>query len=118
MTRLAIEVESARERALAGEAREMLSVMMEAVHAPFLSRTLQFAIRCGMFEALDPGPRTAIEVARVCQTAPGATRAMLEVLATTEFVTREGDAYALSELGRKWLVPGNSPCPPFLSLLG
>lgn len=102
--RVVAEVDTERESVASPETREMLTVMLETVHGPLLARSLQTAIQLGFFEALAGGGRTANEVALQCETNPRTTAALLEVLATTEYVSSTGDRYALTDLGRRWAL--------------
>lgn len=78
--------------------------MGETLPALLLARLLMTATRHGLFEALAPEPRTAPEVAERCGTNPGVTRTVLDTLVSGEYLTLEGDRYALTPVSRKWLL--------------
>ena len=72
---------------------------------PFLyARAIMSATKLGVFEALEAGPLTASEVAARCGTHDGATRTLLNTLATTEYVRLEGERYSLAPMARRWML--------------
>ena len=90
--------------------------MGETLPALLLARTLMTAARHGVFESLAAEPRTAAEVAARCGTHPGVTRVLLDTLVSSDYLTLNGDRYALTRLARKWLLP-DSPTSLHDSLL-
>ena len=95
-----LDTEAENERESSPEVAEKLSVLMDVFGGPTLARTMQTAMRLGFFEALAERPMTAVDLARHLETGPRATTAVLDVLATTDYVTRVDGVYALTELGR------------------
>ncbi len=71
-----------------------------------IARGLHFALRLGVFDALKDGPSTAKETAASCGFGVRATTALLEALATTEFVRLdlEAERYRLTDDGRRLMV--------------
>jgi SAM-dependent methyltransferase len=90
--------------------------LAETLPTLLLARSLMAAARFGVFGALAGQPLTAAEVAGRCGTHPGATRTLLDTLVSGGHLVLEGERYALSAVGRKWLAP-DSPLSLHDSLL-
>jgi hypothetical protein len=69
---------------------------------------LEAAIRCRFFDVLDGGPKTAAEVATATGSSPRGARALLDALVGLEFLTRQGDRYALAP-GAETLLVSTKP---------
>lgn len=78
------------------------------------STAITAALRSGLFAALLDGPASAGALAEKAKTDPRATRLVLDVLATTELVERDGDVYRASAL----LTDGAANAPLGLEGLG
>jgi 2-polyprenyl-3-methyl-5-hydroxy-6-metoxy-1,4-benzoquinol methylase len=63
--------------------------------------------RLGVFAACAEGAPSAGEVAARCGTHPGATAKLLDALAGTGYLRREGEGYALTRVARLWLLPSS-----------
>jgi len=77
---------------------------LQTLHAVGLGRVLMGATRLGIFEALAKGPLPAAEVARACGLTEDGARRVLEVLASSGYLRRRGELYALTRLSRRWLL--------------
>jgi SAM-dependent methyltransferase len=69
---------------------------------------LEAAVRCRFFDVLDAGPKTAAEVADATGASPRGARALLDALVGLEFLTRQGDRYALAP-GAETLLVSTKP---------
>jgi 2-polyprenyl-3-methyl-5-hydroxy-6-metoxy-1,4-benzoquinol methylase len=69
---------------------------------------LEAAVRCHVFDVLDPGPKTAAEVAAETRMSPRGARMLLNALVGLEFLTRQGDRYALAP-GAETLLVSTKP---------
>jgi 2-polyprenyl-3-methyl-5-hydroxy-6-metoxy-1,4-benzoquinol methylase len=65
---------------------------------------LEAAVRCHVFDVLDAGPKTAAQVAAETRTSPRGARMLLNALVGLEFLTRQGDRYALAPGAESLLV--------------
>jgi hypothetical protein len=65
---------------------------------------LEAAVRCRVFDALDAGPKTADEVAKETRISPRGARGLLNALVGLEFLTRQGERYALAPGAEALLV--------------
>jgi Dimerisation domain len=65
-------------------------------------------VRLGVFDALEPGPATAEELARRLGTDPRGTESLLEVLTSLHYLRRRRDRYANLPTAERWL-PGLRP---------
>ena len=72
--------------------------------ALMLARTVMAGTKLGIFEALAPGPLTAVEIAAQCQTDPHATIKLLNALVGAQYLRMKKDGYTLTPLSRKWLL--------------
>ncbi len=61
-------------------------------------------MRCHVFDVLDAGPKTAAEVAAQTRMSPRGARLLLNALVGLEFLTRQGDRYALAPGAEELLV--------------
>ena len=74
-------------------------------HVAFmLARTIMVATKLGIFEALADQPATAPQVAQRGNTAPEATRKMLNTLVHLGYLRLAHDQYELTGLSRRWLL--------------
>ena len=74
-------------------------------HMAFLrARAIMTATKLGIFEALGPGPLSAGDVARKCDTAAPATTTLLHALVSSGYVRLRAGRYALAPVARKWLL--------------
>jgi precorrin-6B methylase 2 len=65
---------------------------------------VEAAVRCGVFDALDAGPRTVDEVASATGASRRGLRAVLDALVGLELLKKQGDRYALAEDAAAFLV--------------
>ena len=72
------------------------------------SLILEAAVRCRVFDALDARPKTAGEVAAETRMSPRGARGLLNALVGLEFLTRQGDRYALAP-GAETLLVSTKP---------
>jgi O-methyltransferase domain/Dimerisation domain len=79
----------------------------EALFEPAAARILVAGVRLGVFERLAGGGMTTEALAAELGTEPRATELLLESLAGTGHLTRNGGGYALSKKARKWLDPAS-----------
>jgi 2-polyprenyl-3-methyl-5-hydroxy-6-metoxy-1,4-benzoquinol methylase len=79
----------------------------EALFEPAAARVLVAGVRLGVFERLAGASMTAPELAAAAGTEPRATELLLESLAGTGHLKRNGAAYTLSKKTRKWLDPAS-----------
>ncbi len=70
------------------------------------SATLMAAAKLGLFAALADGPATAAEVARRISASTDTTSRLLVALCALEYVSREGDRFALNDFSRSFLRGG------------
>lgn len=71
-----------------------------------LARSIMAATRLGVFAALANGPLTTGAVAQACHVNARATTALLETLASADYLTERDGRYSLSRKSRAWLTPG------------
>lgn len=71
---------------------------------PFGARSIMVATKLNFFEVLRSESLTAREVAERCGTHPDATRKLLNLLVTMDYLRLRGQRYELSPLTRKWLL--------------
>jgi SAM-dependent methyltransferase len=69
---------------------------------------LEAAVRCRFFDVLDAGPQTAAQVAAATGASARGARALLDALVGLEFLTRQGDRYALAP-GAETLLVSTKP---------
>jgi 2-polyprenyl-3-methyl-5-hydroxy-6-metoxy-1,4-benzoquinol methylase len=69
---------------------------------------LEAAVRCRIFDVLDAGPKTAAEVAAQTRISKRGARGLLNALVGLEFLTRQGDRYALAP-GAETLLVSSKP---------
>jgi SAM-dependent methyltransferase len=69
---------------------------------------LEAAVRCRFFDVLDAGSKTAAEVAAATGASARGARALLDALVGLEFLTRQGDRYALAP-GAETLLVSSKP---------
>ena len=72
--------------------------------ALMLARTVMAGTKLGIFEALAPGPLTAVEISEKCLTDPRATTKLLNALVGAQYLRMKKDGYTLTPLSRKWLL--------------
>ena len=101
--KLAVQPESALER-LALLTKQVPIPVVHALGGALLARTVMAATRLGTFEAVQGTGRTAVEVARVCNTDPYATRRLLDALVSAGYLAQRGPVYRLTWISRKWLL--------------
>lgn len=80
--------------------------MVEAFLPLVLARSIMAGVRLGVFATLAQGPLTTDAVAQECHANPRATAALLEALASADYLTERDGRYALSRKSRAWLTPG------------
>jgi SAM-dependent methyltransferase len=91
---------------------ERLALWLGLVPVPLfethLSATLARAIMTGvqleMFDCLESAPLAAAEIAKRCNTDPGATGSLLDVLVACGYLALSRGHYALVSKSRKWLL--------------
>jgi hypothetical protein len=71
------------------------------------ARTMQAAVRLGIFEQLAGGPQTAAQVAAARGLHPGATERLMGTLAAMGWLYQSGPSYANTEQATLTLVPGS-----------
>jgi 2-polyprenyl-3-methyl-5-hydroxy-6-metoxy-1,4-benzoquinol methylase len=69
---------------------------------------LEAAVRCRVFDVLDAGPKTAEQTATATGVSARGARALLDALVGLEFLTRDGDRYALAP-GAETLLVSTKP---------
>ncbi len=69
---------------------------------------LEAAVRCRVFDVLDAGPKTAEQTAAATGVSARGARALLDALVGLEFLTRDGDRYALAP-GAETLLVSTKP---------
>jgi ubiquinone/menaquinone biosynthesis C-methylase UbiE len=79
----------------------------EMMYGMPMARSLVAGARLGVFERLANGAASADELARELKLAPAGTRLLLDALAVTGHLTRDGDRYAMSDRARRWLDPAS-----------
>ena len=77
---------------------ELLPAYFQLMNANGAAHLYREAVRAGILAALEPGPRTAEEVARECGAAPRPTCLVLDALVALSLAERSGDTYRLSSL--------------------
>jgi hypothetical protein len=90
------------------EAKVTRERIMEYAFGFAPSLILEAAVRCHVFDALDAGPKTAAEVATETRMSPRGARGLLNALVGLEFLTRQGDRYALAP-GAETLLVSTKP---------
>src|SRR6185295_5829199 len=78
--------------------------LMDTFVALLLARTVIAGTACGLFDALEPGPLEAREVAKRCATDPHATKRLLRALTACGYLRWRSGAYRLTSLSRRWLL--------------
>ena len=68
------------------------------------TRTLQVAIRLGVFDALHKAPLSARQVARQVRASERGITTLLDALSTLGYVRKERDKYTNTDVASKWLV--------------
>jgi ubiquinone/menaquinone biosynthesis C-methylase UbiE len=70
---------------------------------------LEAGVRLGAFEALAEGPKTVEQLATTTGASPRGLRILLNALVGLQFMTKQGDAYALAPEAAAFLVRGKQP---------
>ena len=65
---------------------------------------MEAGVRCGVFDALDAGPRGVAQVAAETGASPRGLRALMNALVGLELLAKQGDAYALTPESAAFLV--------------
>jgi cyclopropane fatty-acyl-phospholipid synthase-like methyltransferase len=86
---------------------EVPTPVLESFNGLMMVRSLMAVCRLGLLEALADGPLSSEEVARRAGTSPMPTRRLLDVVASLRYLSREGEAYALTPAARRWLLAGS-----------
>lgn len=73
---------------------------------PVISRALLAAADKGIFSAVASGAGTAEEIAEACRIQPEPAGQLLQVLASSGYLTFKGKRYRLTPMTRKWALPG------------
>lgn len=73
--------------------RERIGQLLFSFAPPLI---LEAAVGCRVFDVLDAGPKTAEQVAAATGISPRGARGLLNALVGLEFLTRDGDRYALA----------------------
>ncbi len=73
-----------------------------------MGRTVLAGVRLGVFDALDSGPKSASEVARIIKTDPDATETLLNALNGFGLIKRKKGRYSLTTAARKWLTQNSA----------
>jgi SAM-dependent methyltransferase len=71
------------------------------------SRILHAAVTLGVFDALEPGGRTAADIARRLETDPRATELLLNALVAMRLARKDGDRFKETEASRTFLESGS-----------
>lgn len=75
--------------------------MARLIASVWVPQALYAAARLGLADALASGPRTALEVAEIARSHPGATARLMRALVAIEVLRqRDDDRFELTELGR------------------
>src|SRR5262245_40541334 len=82
-------------------------MLPEALDTLWALSALQVAVEAGMVSALRSGPREAIPLAKEARLDPTFTVRILDVLVAFGFLSKEGDAFALTERGRSQASRGD-----------
>jgi 2-polyprenyl-3-methyl-5-hydroxy-6-metoxy-1,4-benzoquinol methylase len=69
-----------------------------------LARTIMAGVELEIFECLEPGTLSAIEIAKQSKTNPSATTLLLDALVASGYLTLSDGRYALTFQSRKWLL--------------
>ena len=91
---------------------ERIVLWMNAAPEPLIETQMAFSmagsvmagVKLGVFEAGEPGPKTAAEIAETCGTHPHATEKLLNALTGCGYFRYSGGRYALTPKTRKWLL--------------
>src|SRR5215212_1500196 len=69
-----------------------------------LARTIIAATKLGIFESLAAQPRSAVEVAALCDTNAAATNKLLDALVNSGYLRHTNGYYRLAHTSRTWLL--------------
>jgi SAM-dependent methyltransferase len=78
--------------------------LLETHMAFALARSVMVGVKLGLMEAAADGPRSAADIAKVCNTHPAATEKLLNTLTGCGYFAYRNSAYALTSKSRKWLL--------------
>jgi 2-polyprenyl-3-methyl-5-hydroxy-6-metoxy-1,4-benzoquinol methylase len=100
----------------AGSPLEWLALRLNLVPRPVMDTQLAFTLaqvvmvasKVGLFDALEPGPATAEEIARRCDISPFGTAKLMPTLVSSGYLKARGETFSLTRMARKWL-PSSSP---------
>jgi SAM-dependent methyltransferase len=83
--------------------------MLDTFHAVVLARSVMIAAKFGVFDALEPGPKTAGELAAATSTHPQALEKVLNVLVSGGYLTFGETRYRLRGHARRWMLRSSRP---------
>lgn len=78
--------------------------LLETQMAFSLARSIMVGVRLGVFEAAGEGARSAVEIAKICDTDPSATEKLLDALTACGYFRARNGAYAPTPKTKKWLL--------------
>jgi SAM-dependent methyltransferase len=81
--------------------------LCDVLVGPMLARAVIAASALHVFDALERKPLTAVEVADLCGTDPGATERLLRALSASKYLNQDGGTYRLTLASRRWLLRGS-----------
>lgn len=80
--------------------------LIDAVYGPLKARCLMAGVRLGVFEAMREGEHTAADLGKRLDLDADCLDLLLRVLAFSDYVTLNGDRFALSRLGQQTMIAG------------
>jgi len=78
--------------------------LLDSIIALLLARTVMVATQLGLFETMAGQPRRVEDIAAQCQTAPAATRKLLDALVGAGYLRLRAGQYRLAPVARRWLL--------------
>lgn len=78
--------------------------LLDSIIALLLARTVMVATRLNLFETMAGQPRRVEDIATQCQTAPAATRKLLDALVGAGYLRLRAGQYTLAPVARRWLL--------------
>lgn len=78
--------------------------LLDSIIALLLARTVMVATRLNLFETMAGQPRRVEDIAAQCQTAPAATRKLLDALVGAGYLRLRAGQYTLAPVARRWLL--------------
>ncbi len=78
--------------------------LLETHISTTLARAIMAGVELGVFDALEPGPLTAADIAQRCRTDGRATVLLLDALVASGYLGLAQDRYSLRRQSRNWLL--------------